>query len=279
MPKFSERVGAVPARDFVQISSMNSDLYNSLWNIVHTLFDSGEFTSWRKLARNTAMFFFKVPVDEVSEYEVPCMDWVKAQFFNLEWFRVYDFIEHIHVHMDSLLDYTDFSKNDLEEMFNFVLEDELSGYRFLNGQLAPISSEEEIKEVNNAIEQTSDSRLLGAKKHLETAIELLSTKPQPDYRNSIKESISAVESVAKVLSGVEKGGLAGALGVLESNTHIHGALKSAFLKLYGYTSDEDGVRHAILGESDVGFDEAKFMLVSCSAFVNFLISKSQKAGN
>ena len=49
-------------------------------------------------------------------------------------------------------------------------------------------------------------------------------------------------------------------------------MKAAFEKLYGYTSDASGVRHAgKLGGPDSTFEEAKFMLVSCSAFVNYLI--------
>ena len=70
---------------------------------------------------------------------------------------------------------------------------------------------------------------------------------------------------------------ANALGKLSEHSEIHGALKSAFNKLYGYTSDESGIRHAILDDPNIGFDEAKFMVVSCSAFVNFLISKAEKA--
>jgi len=44
------------------------------------------------------------------------------------------------------------------------------------------------------------------------------------------------------------------------------------------TSDADGIRHALLDESKLGYDEAKFMLVSCSAFVNYLLSKTSEAG-
>lgn len=49
------------------------------------------------------------------------------------------------------------------------------------------------------------------------------------------------------------------------------------MKLYGYASDEDGIRHPILDSTNVGFAEAKFMLVSCSAFVNFILEKVQEA--
>ncbi len=56
---------------------------------------------------------------------------------------------------------------------------------------------------------------------------------------------------------------------LEKAGRLHPALKAAFSQLYGYTSDEEGIRHALLDESRVGFPEAKFMLVACSAFVSF----------
>lgn len=48
--------------------------------------------------------------------------------------------------------------------------------------------------------------------------------------------------------------------------------------MYGYTSDEDGIRHSLLEESTLKFMDAKFMLVSCSAFINFLIDKASEAG-
>lgn len=58
---------------------------------------------------------------------------------------------------------------------------------------------------------------------------------------------------------------------------IHAGLKSAFNMLYGYTSDANGIRHAgDIGGPSSTFEEAKFMLVSCSAFVNYLIAVSAK---
>jgi hypothetical protein len=59
---------------------------------------------------------------------------------------------------------------------------------------------------------------------------------------------------------------------------MHPSLKSAFQNLYGYTSDANGIRHALLEEANLDFEDAKFMLVSCSAFVNYLVAKASKAG-
>jgi hypothetical protein len=71
-----------------------------------------------------------------------------------------------------------------------------------------------------------------------------------------------------------------ALNELARNNTVvmHPALKDAFVKLHGYTSNADGIRYALLEESNLGFEDAKFMLVSCSAFVNYLKAKAARAG-
>ena len=97
----------------------------------------------------------------------------------------------------------------------------------------------------------------------------------PDYKNSIKESISAVESVCQIITGDKKATLGEAIKLLDRNgIKIHPALQEAFKKIYGYTSDEGGIRHAEgMFESNVTFDDAKYMLASCCAFVNYLMPK------
>ena len=59
--------------------------------------------------------------------------------------------------------------------------------------------------------------------------------------------------------------------------HIHPAMENAFSSLYGYTSDENGIRHGGIDFSNAPAEDAKYMLVSCSAFVNYLIEKWSKA--
>ncbi|MBU1626736.1 hypothetical protein KKB18_05135 [bacterium] len=53
-------------------------------------------------------------------------------------------------------------------------------------------------------------------------------------RNSIKESISAVESVCKVISEDQKATLGKALNIIEKKVDLHNALKEGFQKIYGY---------------------------------------------
>lgn len=101
---------------------------------------------------------------------------------------------------------------------------------------------------------------------------------KPDYRNSIKESISAVESLAQIISGDKKAELGKALKIIKDKIGLHTALEQGFSKLYGYTSDSDGIRHSLSEESTLDLEDAIYMLTSCSAFINYLIIKSDKSG-
>jgi hypothetical protein len=166
---------------------------------------------------------------------------------------------------------------ELENDINKILERELSAYRSINCQLVPISNESEIESIQLASKNSSSLGIAGVDEHLNTALRLLGKKPEPDYRNSIKESISALEGLCKVIAGEKSGGLDKALNKLSGLLPIHSALKTGFLNLYGYSSDEDGIRHPILENNSVGFAEAKFMLVACSAAINFIIDKSREA--
>jgi hypothetical protein len=148
---------------------------------------------------------------------------------------------------------------------------ELSGYRFVDGKIARITSEEEIISVEEAIDVGDQFKPVSL--HIKQALDLFADRKSPDYRNSIKESISAVESMCKLITGDDKATLGTVLKRLEDKVGLHRALKKAFDSLYGYTSDEGGIRHALLEESDLKSEDAYFMLVTCSAFINYLKAK------
>ena len=277
MKRFSARIGVVDVPQILQIESMSDALRNSIWNFTVSLFNDGE-SGWWNLAKYVSQFLLKLPVDELPSYNIRSRDWIKKHFYAMKWFEAYDFVEFICLNHTNVAKHTNWDKTRLQAVFNKIFEEELSGYRFLAGELVPISDVAEVNAIESAIELSSRTGLAGAHAHIVTALQLLGKRPEPDYRNSVKEAISAVESVSKQLAAPSAQGLAGALDELGKKLALHGALRSAFLKLYGYTSDESGIRHAILDEPNVGFDEAKYMAVVCSAFVNYLGSKAQASG-
>jgi len=210
---------------------------------------------------------FKLPVDTMRYHWRTLLSDIRDRYFKCEWYEVYDFIEFAA---------NNFSFEPARSKFiiacNSVLEKESSGYRFVNGQITPITSEVEISAIEQAL--SGGNFLKPVHQHLQSALQKLSDKKNPDYRNSIKESISAVEAICNLMTNKK-----GTLGdVLKKIKNLHPALRDSFIKLYGYTSDAQGIRHALLDEPTLEFEDAKFMLVSCSAFINYLVSMSGKSG-
>lgn len=98
-----------------------------------------------------------------------------------------------------------------------------------------------------------------------------------DWAGAVRESLHAVESVARQLDPAASGAPGPALDSLEKRGRLHPALKKAFGELHGCTSDERGVRDSRPHEpkSPVGRDEAVFMLGACAAFAGYLRRKNE----
>lgn len=281
MKLFSQRIGKTPVKSVTQTESIDDDLKNALWNGLTMFYWEGEVkNNWIENNSDDVMtfltriwiHFFKYRLDEMPKSFDSLQSFFKEFYFKAEWYQIYDFIEfvpfcntpgHFSKTNDSFIDYC-----------NNVLEQELSSYRFVNGKITQISSKEEVESIEEALD--IPDILKPVKIHLNRALELFSDRKSPDYRNSIKESISAVESYCSILTGNSKATLGQALKQIEKDNKIHSALKNSFSSLYGYTSDADGIRHSLLDNDNLKQEDAKFMLVACSAFINYLRQKEAK---
>lgn len=273
--RFSEKYGYRSARSSIQVESMDEALRNSLWNSIQSIiWDSHEayrgqsYTSASnlyELIRSCWREFFKIPVDQVPMYTREAIQAVRGFFFEAEWFEVYDFVEFLCSKLGR-------SRPAFIASCNEVLEREMAGYRLADCTITPITSATELEAIDQALSDTSAFK--GAHAHLQRALELLSDRQSPDYRNSIKESISSVESIAQSLTNNSSASLGEALRSISQVAPMHPALNRSLSSLYGYTSDAHGIRHALLDESNLDFVDAKFMLVACAAFVSYLAGKA-----
>jgi len=261
---------------------MDAPLRNRLWNLV-------TFNYWKTAGHNYVPenrdidiltgrlwhSYFKKPYDTRPKWWNELLAELREYFFSCPWYAVYDFLEFVVSNYDNKYQV---DPDKFMNACNYVLETELSAYRFVGREIVPFTSEEEIAAIEKALnEATSPSPI---RHHLQRSLELLSDREKPDYRNSIKEAISAVEALCRIILGNEKAELGQALREIEAKgtVPLHAALKSAFVKIYSYTSDADGIRHALMEEAELSLEDAQFMLVACSAFVNYLLSKANKAG-
>lgn len=193
---------------------------------------------------------------------------IKDTIYKDHWANVLTFIE-FWAHVVDIMAYSSAYEEFIRKI-NEIFKIEFVGYRIIDGQITPITDEVEI----NAIEEVLRNPYTEVKSHISKALEKLSDRENPDYENSIKESISSVEAMARIITEEHKPTLGQALDQLEKKgVYMHAALKQAFKQLYGYTSDGSGIRHSgKLGGPNSTFEEAKFMLVACSAFNNYLIA-------
>jgi len=276
--KFSERKKYKEVKNQLQKDNLDQQTRNGIWNVYIVTF-------WRPIQHRgldgfTKPFFiklfdefFKHPIDTMPGRLENLQNWIRGLIIEkLPWYEVFDLIEFTSANFNIPLG----DKESFVSMINNILQRELSSFRLLGDIIVEINSGEEIKEIEKALEHKDVFRPISI--HLQNALKLLSDRKTPDYRNSIKESISAVEAICILIAG-KKATLGQALKEVEKKVELHGALKSGFSSLYGWTSEDDGIRHALMnGQINVDFEEARFMLISCSAFVNYLIEKVGKTG-
>lgn len=151
-----------------------------------------------------------------------------------------------------------------------------AAYRVVDGNLiVPATSEAEVDTLKRAFADLAATEFHGARAHLRKSTELLTTG---QWSDSVRESIHAVESVARMVE--DTGKFSDAITRLEKKTVIHGSMKKAFLNLYGYASDQGGIRHPLLEDDTPAVDEqdALFMIGACAASVSYLIKKAKAAG-
>lgn len=202
--RFSERRGLKSVSEIIQVDTMTQELRNSLWNILSVNFllrykESSSFDYISYQGRYVDEFttylwreYFKHPLDHRPQNNREIVKYILDYFQKCEWYEVYDFLEVV-------IGY--FSSPSLVNEVNSILEKELSGYRFVGGVFTDITSDQEIEMLEQAV---NDTDFPAVSSHLKRALTLMSDKNNPDYRNSIKEAISAVESLAKAITGKPK---------------------------------------------------------------------------
>ncbi len=276
---FSQKYGFKAIKNLIQKDSIDDELRNGLWNLIKmNILDKLENIYYPHVMSYFMIplwhNYFKLPIDTVSPFLHVNIQNIRTYYMDCPWFEVYDFIEFIAT-KTGLSSYGIYYDH-FRKLCNDVLEREMSAYRFVGDKIAPITDEEEIAVIDEALNVTN--LLTPVNIHLQVALEKLSNKKTPDYRNSIKESISAVEAICQLITKEPKATLGRCIKQIEDAANIHPALKKSFEILYGYTSDADGIRHALMNESNLQFEDAKFMMVVCCGFINYLISKVSRAG-
>lgn len=275
MAKFSERYGYTRPSDVIIREKITEDIQNAICSCYDRLRDYFFHHDRYLIFEKYIWTYFE------NEREGNYKNYIVATAFienaSNPWFKKLDLIE-------MTIDFLYQEENNYDEKFpltnRFVseLNSEFKrlnfAYRIINNKVVEITAKEEIETIQKALENPNNN----IKIHLSNALELYSKRPEGNYRNSIKESISAVEVYCREKTGENT--LGKALEKLKYNSIIiPKILENAFSNLYNYTNQpETGIRHALMDDEGTYTpkeEEALFMLVSCSAFINYLCKKTQ----
>ncbi|MBX7146337.1 MAG: hypothetical protein K1X44_03400 [Alphaproteobacteria bacterium] len=271
---FAQAEGREPLPTQLQLKEITFQLKARLYDVIYSSLEKDfkyltnmgfyilKSSQWYKILRARYVDRGGI-VDQFSDNADKNTAHIKFIIFQGDYSEIFDFIQFILRHSDCPKDFSLF--------IDKVLLDCKAAYRvFDNDTIIPIVSEEECKVLKNAFVDLKAKEFVGIREHLRDAGQYLT---QGYYNKSIRESISAVEAAARIISKNDKAMLSDALKELEKNKKIHPALKEGFIKLYAYTSDEKGIRHA-KGVDDTSDEyDALFMIGACASFISYLINK------
>jgi hypothetical protein len=264
-PTFAQRYGYAPMPEPVQLESLDERTRTDLWNVLRWgLFERRQLTY--DLEQIWWMHFGRRRDGFIEDRLETVLD---KLVFQGEWHEVYNFL-------DFLAAVTPDRDKAVIERLNDMLGYNRAGYRIVGREVVPITDDTELEAIRSTLSQPTTSP---TRQHLEKALQLFADRDNPQYANSIKESISAVESAARDLSGNPSATLGNALDLIakQGNASIHAALLKGWKGIYGFTSDSGGIRHADYpGSVPATQALAQYFLVTCSAMVNYLTSLKTK---
>ena len=271
---FSQRYEYEPLPEPMRLEFLSKDLRRVLCNVVHVLL----FVDSSTLKCDKSLFFvrvlgryFKQPEDEIRTLPADIYEIFKRVLFDDPFNRVLDLIEFI---VNDISAYRILAEEiqTLFEEHSAAYYLDLSQHRYM---FFPRCNKEQGDATVEAINTIQENGMDASVSHLRQAAAHINTK---QYGDSIADSIHAVESVARSIDK-KASTLGQALKNLEKlGLQVHHALKEGFEKLYGYASDEQGIRHARIDKDspEIGLDEAMFMFGACASFAAYLVSKNQQ---
>lgn len=287
---FSQRAGEAPLPEALRAGELSTKFRNHIWRALKTTVDgcclydyleggywgecfdsSEEGVFWETCFFDYHFHLLNMPHDEISDPDPATVrKWLKDLIFQAACHETITVLEHV-LRSPKVPQHLVEKVTACFEMAPYCVD--RSGEPVC---IFPTTSEEMKAHVARSLANINQSELTGAKTHFRNSAQQLNNG---DYAVSIRNSIDAVASAARKIDPDAAKDLGPALNSLERRGVIkHRALTAAFKKLYGYTSDEQGIRKPLIGQesADVGFDEAIFMYGACVSFVDYLVGKQRQ---
>jgi len=207
----------------------------------------------------------------------------------LEWDKALDFCERLYNRLaQDVTRWSEFSQeheimvpvskvqehiaNELQELF---LEENLA-FEFSNGQVLRKGRRNTTDQITRADFVLSDARLTACRKHFNKALAFFRNPATPDYENSVKEAVCAVEAAARALFPDGGSTLGDIVKSITGNGtgQIPKSIAATFHGVYGFRSGGDGVGHGGTTGGAATKELAEFGLAVAASQIVFLVDLS-----
>ncbi len=274
---FSQRNGYEKLPPQMRLEELSGDLRREIYDRIWRYLEQNSDTYYldyvgQNFTRLVLKKFFKIPEEKISDVKEEAYGDFRKIVMDGKFNKVLDLVE--------IIANADFNKNTAEAnqlspvALRDLFDNHVAAYSLQavneKYQFHPRTSKQESDATLQSLEAIKKEHgFEAALSHLDQAAEHIHEK---HYSDAIHDSISAVESVARTINR-EANTLGKALKQLEGSGMVeHPAFLAAIKKLYGYTSDEAGIRHPLIdgAEANVGLPEALFFYNACAAFCGYL---------
>ena len=279
---FSQAYGYEELPQLLKLGEISNGARARLWSLLYDYVDSQSMTpesgghlvsgSWRAILRFLHVEHYERALDEFDDSMEKFIGEYKEEVMSGQFNEIFDLLLAIMRHPECPQEFIRLVSVAFEKSrLAYVVDVDPPP------TIYPAVTKEEGEAVLQATAELDDAGLAGAMNHLRKAADCIS---QGDPPGAVRESIHAVESTARSFDPKAKA-LEPALRSLEAAGGLHPALRRAFSSLYGFTSDEQGIRHALIDspQADVGQDEAVFMLGACASFSSYLARKHRRSAS
>jgi len=275
---FEQAEGVEPLPSQLKLREVSPELRAVLWNTIQSYLAASTGRSdygkpylekpWSTILRDDHVYRRHKMVDDYANIAKDRSLETRSIFERGNYIAIFGWLEFVLKHPAC--------PSDLHKRIESNLRYCRAAYRVVDKQvICPIASSAEHATIVRAFADLDATQFNGARAHLRNAASNLTAG---EFADSVRESIHAVESVCRTLD--PSADLSKALARLEQQISIHPAMKKGFTSLYGYTSDEGGIRHALLesGQAKVDEADALFMIGACAAFVSYLLNNARTNG-
>lgn len=265
---------AYPDEDELEEKYMDGKLKNQLWDVIYEYWPYSKETRrniWSEWIEDTLDELDALEERDESDSMKPKKSYgpeyrrafniVKDEYKKRTYgggYMVYELIEI--VCNDQTID-----KEKFEESINSALRRNLATWELVEGRLRPTMSKEEKEGIRQAqnISGRNDEYIKKAIMHMSPS--------RPDYESSIAESVKMVEYTAKKVGGEGKG-LNGLVNDIDRKARLHPSMKELFRNMYGFANSAS--RHAEQEPYEPDVNDARVVLVWCSAMANYLVGRA-----